>query len=281
MKKKCIEIIDIISLHNQGLSPKEIGEKLECSISNISKRLIKVGIKPIRTEKNRSRKNRYSINENYFNEINTSEKAYILGLLYADGSVHKDGFYIKMKDLDILLKVKCALDAEQPVKLVKYDGFEAYLLSISSQKLSKSLIEQNCFINKTYTLSFPSIKEEFYSHFIRGFFDGDGHLHVNPKKGSCRIDFTSASTKILEEIRIIIGSFSKSLGGLRKENGKSNAWHLTFSGEQVNTILDWLYKDATIYMNRKHDKYLNYKNVHVKLGELLENLEADNQQPSL
>lgn len=273
--------MDIIDLHNQGLSPKEIGEKLKCSLSNISKRLIRAGIKPIRSEKNRSRKNRYFINESYFDEINTSEKAYILGLMYADGSVHKDGFYIKMKDLDILLKVKSALNAEQPVKLVKYDKFEAYLLSISSQKLSKSLIKQNCFINKTYTLSFPLIKEEFYSHFIRGFFDGDGHLHINPKKGSCRIDFTSASTKILKEIRIIISSFSKSSGGLRKENGKSNAWHLTFSGEQVNIILDWFYKDATIYMNRKYNRYLTYKNVHVKLGELLENLEADNQQPSL
>ena len=281
MCKKGIKIEEILKLHNKGLSTTEIGRSLNCTQSNVSRRLKKIGETPIEKRGSRNRTNRYLINEKYFDKINTPEKAYILGLLYADGSVVKDGFYIKMKDLDVLLKVKKALKAEQPIKFVEYGEYNAYLFKVCSQKISKSLISHKCFINKTYTLSFPDIDPQLYSHFTRGYFDGDGCLAVYPYKGACRIDFTSASVKLLEDLRIIISSFSISSGGLRKENGKSNAWHLNFTGAQVNTILDWMYKDATIYMNRKHKKYLHYKNVHVKQDELSGKPCEGNQQPSL
>ena len=187
-----------------------------------------------------------------------------------------------MKDEELLLKVKCCLNAEQPVKYVSYDShYHAYLLTINSQKMSRDLIKHGCFINKTYTLQFPNIEESLHSHFIRGFFDGDGHLGVTNNKSTCRFDLTSASVDLLKSIREIISSFSKTNGSLRKENGKSNAWHLRFSGSQLIDVMNWIYKDATIFMKRKHDKFLIYKSVHVKQGELLENPEMDNQQPSL
>ncbi|ALP91774.1 hypothetical protein ATN24_16965 [Clostridium butyricum] len=50
-------------------------------------------------------KNRYVLNENYFNEINTEAKAYILGFIYADGFVGNENFnniVIAVNDLEIL-----------------------------------------------------------------------------------------------------------------------------------------------------------------------------------
>ena len=284
MKKKSIKIEDILSLHNEGLSLTVISEKLNCNITNVMRRLKKLGISSNKVPKRNVRKNRYQVDESYFEEITTPEKAYILGLLYADGSVGKDGFYIKIKDEELLLKVKCCLNAEQPVKYVSYDScYHAYLLTINSQKMSRDLIKHGCFINKTYTLRFPNIEESLYSHFIRGFFDGDGYLGVSDNKSTCRFDLTSASIDLLKSIREIISSFSKTNGSLRKENGKSNAWHLRFSGSQLFDVMNWIYKDATIFMKRKHDKFLIYKNVHIKQGELLETpvVKQDNQQPSL
>lgn len=284
VKKKGIKIEEILSLHNQGLSPIVISEKLNCNISNIARRLSKIGIEVNKVPKRNIRKNRYKVDESYFEEITTPEKAYVLGLLYADGSVSKDGFYIKMKDEELLLKIKNILKAEQPVKYVNYDScYNAYLLTINSQKMSRDLIKHGCFINKTYTLQFPKIEKSLYSHFIRGFFDGDGYLGITDNKSTCRFDLTSASVDLLKLIREVISSFSKTKGSLRKENGKSNAWHLRFSGSQVIDVMNWIYKDATIFMKRKHDKFLIYKSVHVKQGELLETpaVKQDNQQPSL
>ena len=282
MKKKLIKIEEILSLHNQGLSITVISEKLNCTPTNVMRRLNKIGISSNKVPKRNRRTNRYKVDESYFEEIDTSEKAYILGLLYADGSVDKNGFYIKMKDEELLLKVKKSLKSEHPVKFVNYDSrYTAYILTVSSRKISKDLIKQGCFINKTYTLEFPNIEKSLYSHFVRGFFDGDGCLSISDNKSTCRFDLTSASTDLLISIREIISSFSKTNGNLRKENGKSNAWHLRFSGSQVIDVMNWIYKDSTIFMKRKHDKFLIYKSVHVKQDELLGSPREGNQQPSL
>lgn len=265
MRKKGIKIDEIIDLHNQGFSPIQIAEKLGCGISNISKRLIKNGIKPLRkSNESWARKNRYKINEAYFEKIDSEDKAYILGLLYADGSVSREGFYLKMKDEDILLKIKNKLEAEQPVKWITYEGYYSYLFSISSQKMSRDLTLKGCFVNKTYTLKFPTKKQvpiKLIRHFLRGFFDGDGHLGITDNLSTCRFDFTSAATDFLNGAREIISKISISNGSLHKESGISNAWHLKYSGRQVKQILEWLYKDATIFMKRKYDKFMIYKNM--------------------
>ena len=74
MKKKGIQIEDILKLHNEGLSPIQIASKLDCSLTNISKRLRKKGIEPIRTIKTWARKNRYHIDESFFEKINTEAR---------------------------------------------------------------------------------------------------------------------------------------------------------------------------------------------------------------
>jgi len=284
MKKKGIQIEDILKLHNEGLSPIQIASKLDCSLTNISKRLRKKGIEPIRTIKTWARKNRYHIDESFFEKINTEAKAYFLGLMYADGSVFKDGFYLKMKDEDILITFKKVLKAEQNVKYRNYDNYYSYQLFISSQKMSEDLVNKGCFINKTYTLKFPTeeqVPKELQRHFIRGYFDGDGSLSLSNNISTCRIDFTSASTDILKELRKIIATKAISTGSLSKESGKSNTWHLRFGGKQVKQLLEWFYKSSTVFLKRKYDKFLMYNTVQLKSDELLEKPEEVNQQPSL
>jgi len=274
---KGIKIEEIIKLHRRGLSPIEISEVLKCSISNISRRLIKSKLKPHRKEnKNWRRTNRYKIDINYFSSIDSSEKAYFLGLMYADGSVFKNGFYLKLKDEDVLLKMKNQMKAEQPVRKYYHGKYYGYIFLVYSQKLSEDLVKQGCFINKTYTLLFPNLDKSLQSHFIRGYFDGDGSLGIDTRFTRSRINFTSASPKFLEQLRAILSLLCGTKGSLLKES-KSNAWHLRYGGKHAAIILNWLYKDATIFMKRKHDKFLIYKSVHIKQGELLEtpNIELD------
>lgn len=262
---KGIKIEDILELHNVGFSAIEIGLELNCSLSNVSKRLKKLGIKSLRTSNKKwARKNRYKIEELFFEKINNEQKAYVLGLMYADGSVSKDSFYLKMKDEEILLKVKEVLKAEQPVKYKVYNGYYSYILSICSHKMINDLIDKGCFINKTYNLKFPTeeqVPKELVNHFIRGFFDGDGHLGVTDNISTCRFDITSAATEFLSNLRQVLREIALTNGSLSKETN-SNTWHLRFSGKQVNQILNWLYKDATIFMQRKYSKFQVYKETH-------------------
>lgn len=288
--KKGIKIEDIIELHNQGFSPIKIAEKLNCDITNISKRLISENIKPNRTKNTWYRKNRYNIDLSYFEKIDTPNKAYVLGIMYSDGCVTKNGFYIKMKDEDVLLNIKKELQADQQIKIANNGNYWAYRLSICSEKMSKDLINLGCYINKTYTLKFPTeeqVPSHLFPHFARGFFDGDGSLNINVNINSCRITFASAAFNFISVFKENISNFSKRKGSLIKGSGKnSNVWFLSFTGRQIFEILDWFYKDADIFMKRKYDKFLICKSVHLKQGELLENptlerQKEDNQQPSL
>lgn len=255
--KKGIDINEIVSLYQSGYTPVQIAEKFYCNICNITRRLKKAGITVNRDySKGRyNRVNRYKFDEDYFNEINTSEKAYFLGLMFSDGSVFDSGIYIKMKDEDILLKFKKALQAEQPVKKVYYGGYEAYIIQIYSKRLSNSLSLLGCTKNKTRTIRFPDIPKELHSHFIRGFFDGDGSLILNKELGKTQFNITSASKQFLEDLKPIISEVSGTKGGISKETNYE-VWHLRFCGRKVQDIMDWLYKDATVYLQRKYRKYL-------------------------
>lgn len=257
MKKKGIKLEKIIELYNQNLTTVEIAEKLGCSHSNIGRRLKKAGISYKRDYSKRrlpSRINKYKINENFFEVIDSESKAYFLGLMYSDGSVSKNKFYLKLKDEDIILKFRDALECNYPIRKVYYSWYDAYILEVSSQTSCNNLIKQGCFINKTRTIRLPKLREDLYRHFIRGFFDGDGCLQLQDKIYHCRFDLTSASKEFLEEIRPLITAHAKSNGYLGKET-KYDVWHLNYTGHQVVQILDWLYKDSNYYLIRKYNKY--------------------------
>jgi hypothetical protein len=62
----------------------------------------------------------YTVNQEFFDEINTEEKAYILGFICADGHIQPDRLHIGVasKDVDILYKIRKALNSNHPIKEV-------------------------------------------------------------------------------------------------------------------------------------------------------------------
>lgn len=280
--KKGIKIESILKLHEKGLTTAQIAEILGCCHSNVSKRLKKLGIRYQRdySKVRRSRIGRHLIDTDYFKSIDSEAKAYFLGLMYSDGSVTKNQFYLKLKDEDIIQKFREELKSSAPIRRIE-EPFSAYILTISCKELCNQLIKHGCVPNKTRTIQVPKLREDLYRHFIRGFFDGDGCLQLQDKIYHCRFDLTSASIKFLKEIRPMITQHAKTNGYLGKES-KYEVWHLNYSGHQVENILDWLYQDSHFYLQRKYDKYqiLKMYQVRLKQGELLGSPEVDNQQPS-
>ena len=254
--KKGIKLEEIIELYEQGLPPVQVAEKLGCCTVNITRRLKKAGVNFIRDYSSRrlpSRLNRHKVDETFFDFIDSESKAYFLGLMFSDGSVSRNQFYVKLKDEDILLKFRDELKCDYPI-FTKYSPYKSYTLTISSQTLCSALIKLGCVPNKTRVIQLPRLRADLYRHFIRGFFDGDGCLQLQDKKYRCRFDLTSASKRFLEQVRPIITAHAKTNGYLGKES-KYEGWHLNYSGYQVQDILDWLYKDSNFYLQRKYTKY--------------------------
>lgn len=242
---------------NEEYSLAQLGKEFGCSPATIRGVLNKNKIR------SRGNKQGYPRNELYFYNIDTPEKAYWLGFLYADGCVHtlNNEISVNITDLEHVEKFKAAIGAiNHKVTETKDARFQnaktLYQFSIKDKQLHSDLIKWGCVPEKTLKLAnIPNIPRNYISHFIRGYFDGDGSLHYLKGTDNYRISFTSGSKDFLQDIQKELGT-DLALG--HEEN--KNTYQLQISGRHnVERILNYLYKDSTeaIRLDRKYNTYLN------------------------
>lgn len=138
----------------------------------------------------------YLNNQNYFENIDTPQKAYLLGFIATDGCIHKPKqekqdilrICIQENDKEILDLFKKELDTNKPIKLEERTATKHYVsLEISSQKIVDDIRALGIDYAKTYKCVIPNISKELFPHFIRGYFDGDGSIVIKDKLYSCSI----------------------------------------------------------------------------------------------
>lgn len=172
-------IKNIILLYKQGKSCSAIAEIYNVNRETIRKYLHKNNIKI----KSISNYRKYSLNINFFDEINTEEKAYILGLLYADGcnSINMSGvnLVLQEKDKTLLEKINQIIGSNKPLSFRKvpnrkdYKCQNQFCLHISSKHICQRMIELGCPPKKSLILKFPTEKQvplHLTWHFIRRIF---------------------------------------------------------------------------------------------------------------
>lgn len=206
-------------------------------------------------------------NEFFFDKIDSEEKAYWLGFLYADGYLAYPstiGVELKATDGSHLEKFKASLEAEQNVKYyTKNSTFgpqKNCRFSFASKHMFKILLSYFHTVHKSTSGCFPIevIPNNLIHHFIRGFFDGDGCLTGKPKddnhvfRPSLGFIGTKETLSCIEEISGFKWSWSQ-----RVTNKEINNYQIGCG--RVNDCLSFLhfmYSDATIYLDRKHDLYI-------------------------
>ena len=196
---------------------------------------------------------KYTLDQNYFKKIDSQEKAYFLGFMYADGSVSKkfdkSRISLQKQDRKILEEFKILLKTNKPL----YKIHELWVLMITSKKIKQDLIDKGCMPNKTFKLVFPLwLKEDLKSHFIRGYFDGDGCVNIQNIKKHKRLKAILKGRKNFLEM---ILNISKITGHIHKQR---KTYSLVFCSSFAKQFLNLLYKDATIFLERKHQKFLDY-----------------------
>ena len=227
---------------------------------------------------------KYPINEDFFDEINTEEKAYILGLLYADGWNQTDrnvvGIGLKESDKEILDKITNLIQPTKPMQYFdtstsrKKLGFEnsenQYRLIIANKHISQRLVELGCGKAKTHTLTFPTeeqVPSHLIRHFVRGYFDGDGSVS-NGKTSQVDIVGTISFLLPLQEILFKELSLNITVLNQRHKRRDNEIRTLQIGGnKQCISFREWLYKDTTIYLERKKnifDSYVPFERVERK-----------------
>ena len=216
-------------------------------------------------------KRKYVLNEKFFDEIDTEEKAYWLGFLYADGYNNEKRKEVKIrlaiKDKEHLLKLRDTLYVKKDRPLYYGINFKKNKwceLMINSTHFSKQLSKLGCVQAKTFVVQFPSFLQDecLKRAFIRGVFDGDGSIGLyRHYTGSPKYIFSiTGNHSFLLDIQQVLIQFcnvKKNKISLNNREGRSNQiGSLVYTGgEQCKRIRDWLYKDATIFLPRKMNTF--------------------------
>lgn len=263
---------EIIALYQTGLSTIKLAEKYGCSagaINNLLKR------NNIQMKSNKEYRRLYQLNQNFFETIDTEEKAYWLGFLYADGNIrkHKNQSVIQFKvgDREVIENFLKSLNCNMPVgEYTNWAGKDVFGIHLTSDKMFEDLCKHGCIPNKSLILKFPTtVPENLTSHFIRGYFDGDGSVYINKKKwiktpktnptiyynDVLGISF-NGTKEMLEAIneKIKIGTVTK-----ENRHPESNTWYIRSTRKDtVENFYDYIYKDSSIYLTRKKEKFENY-----------------------
>lgn len=252
----------ILNLNKEGKNLKQISEILNIPVRRLGE-LVKY------YDLNLNKRILYNVKHDFFEIIDSELKAYILGFLVADGNISKKegnrkqriSFNNAIDDYEILSLIQQNICPDTKIYFI--DNQQGVIkrklqcrLRFVSQQISDDLQQLNIIPNKTKNITFrmPVLKDIFLSHFIRGFFDGDGHVNKN-----C-LTFVSTSKKFLEDI----ADYFKLPFRIIEEKNKSVYYRLclNINKNTIHNIYDKLYKNSNYFLNRKKIKF-NISNTEI------------------
>ena len=195
---------------------------------------------------------------NYFQNIDSIDKAYFLGLFFADGSVQNKNNHYTFS-LIFTYSDKYIIE-----KFLEYSKFEGKIytthkndkkprvqLNINSRNVVESLIKLGCVPNKSHAdhLDIPILPEHLIPHFIRGYFDGDGIAYSNGNLGFCGH---------YNMITFIHNYFKDKVSSKTNPyyNESNNIYYLTYGKYASQQIVDIIYENKKdLFLTRKYEKY--------------------------
>jgi hypothetical protein len=262
----------IIEYFKKVNSTVKTAKKFGYSNSGIHQILKRNGLKGL--DKSETQR-KHTFNQEYFENIDTEGKAYWLGFLYADGYIGKNNNEVTLalssKDRKHIEKFSNSIDStytirDKFVKSGKFIGKNYSVLSVFSSKTKSDLIDKGCFNCKSLILKFPTkVPDELVHHFIRGYFDGDGSVFISKEKHHrsgkieniihCRIlgtyDFISEMNKFLGFDSIVVKKY--------KNSDKKNMYEFVIKRKvRCEKLMNYLYKNANVYLERKKQIFDNY-----------------------
>ena len=262
----------ITDLHNQGYSAIEISKKLNFKYHQpIYNYFKKMGWKRLSKEEYPQYK-KYQVNQNFFYNIDSEEKAYILGFICADGNVsiprYSISITVQQTDIDILKKIQNAMcsnhpikehiQRENPYKKSNRKTLEQAHININGKTLVSPLVDLGIYGKKTYSLNGTEIEvvpKHLIRHFLRGYFDGDGNIlwEKEYSSGKKYIINICGNKDFLENT---FQKYFPSTNAMYKDKYSKQCWCWKISDKQkVLKFLCYLYDNATIYLDRKYKTY--------------------------
>lgn len=259
---ECLQKFDkkvAVNMMKHGKSQAEIGEKFGISAQRVSDCFKYFEIPYV--------KRSFYVNDEFFDKIDSEEKAYILGFLVADGCVKEEvrktksswriAFCNSIDDAEAIDLIHARICPEAKIVIPKnlYNRRKKpqYILQWTSEHMAKTLNSYNITPRKTYDKNFKLpddlLTDELWWHFIRGFFDGDGHV------GDCVVEFVFTAEPFMNQVLKWFEHFNYRIYHI---DGKTtDYWKVSIPTDKKlkSCIYHYLYDGASCYLTRKHDVF--------------------------
>jgi len=198
-----------------------------------------------------------------FEQIDSQDKAYIFGFIWADGClqdrvptasslqlcIHKQDELIIDSIINVIGGSKC--DRSYTDKNGKR------ILRITWQLNSNELC--NNFKKLEFRKSTQHVPKQYFSHFVRGLVDGDGCFAIRNKDGQYKLDSIFITSGYDQDWSFLSNvPFKNYVRQIKKKNGNISLYHI--NGCDKIKFLQWIYDDANLYLERKYKKIHSFIN---------------------
>ncbi len=237
---------DIRQLYTSGKSLTAIGKIYGVSYSSMWRLCDRMGLEC------RDGNRQYTIDEHIFDVIDTQEKAYWLGFIWADGCVYRKvlSVALQIRDGHHLQGLATLLGSDKPVRERHYD-FDKAEFTANSVYLTNRLQELGILKGRPdHHLMLDQILDHLLGAWTRGFFDGDGCASATAHSvGFC------GSAPFLHHLRELLSRHTGTNPSISVyKNTQSDYYSVVYKGYyNAHKITDWMYQDATVFLARKHD----------------------------
>ena len=198
-----------------------------------------------------SLKPRAKVRQDLFSTIDDTE-AWILGLIWSDGSLSGNRITITAKNRNFLMKVNRFCQGNKLCVKPKSTG--GYNLAFSDKSIAKRLRDIGCMENKSFSIRWPKINPKFEWSFLRGVFDGDGSVSYLKKSDSLSSYICTASLFFAESICEFYRSQNLNFSFHTKPPKKkhwSKLYVVNTSHASSLKLYENFYKDTQAFMKRK------------------------------
>lgn len=236
------------------LKNKEIMDRLKRPYWSIVSRASNLKIKKIKRKSNR----RHELDTNYFNKIDSNEKAYWYGFLWADGSIYNNNFELTLQARDLYIIEQFKKDIKSSHLIKKHYKYNTYRFLFSSKEFCDKLKLLNITERKSYSSLLPILDDKYFPNFLMGLFDGDG-CFCNP---TFQIVCNPTFSKWLQEKFYKIFNISSHVY-------KTDSFAVRFcvsKQKDVNKIMNTMYCNNNFFLKRKLEKYLKSKISKIDFG---------------
>lgn len=225
--------------------------------------------------------NKKPINESYFENIDSHEKAYWLGWLFSDGYMNEKTYKICLKlhekDVEILNAFKKCLDTEKEFyrcrnkrardskrgKAGSWAGY-TYEFAFTNKKMVSDLKQFGMKQAKSLILDYPIIHDKYFYSFLCGYILGDGCIYVKFKEPKHKTRFVvyflgakNLVKKTLDRLNKDGFNFAVKLAKGCKYTYRATIANKTKILELLNKMFENV--DKNILLQRKYNKYLQIK----------------------